>query len=228
MQSHQWIAGVLALAGMLLSGHSAQAQVITLSDNLNQTAHAIDYSTTTAWQAQHFFTQSQSYSLLSVTLQMAYSPTFSSNPHQDDVRLELYTGSSSSPTPSSSGLSLNRVGTITSSISQVQFSASGITLTPNTDYWIVLKSGDSRTVFEWSNTQSLAGTGVGRSVNYAKTNDSGSTWNAFSTNPYRMRVEVQAVPEPSSFVLAGLGLGAMGLIRRHRKKKQADAETPSV
>jgi hypothetical protein len=86
--------------------------------------------------------------------------------------------------------------------------SSPIPLSPSTRYWIVLSSTSASTA-QWTYTASTGGIGVASEY---FNNSSGTTAN--TEGPYKL--EVTAVPEPSSMALLGLGLFAGGSLFRRK------------
>lgn len=100
------------------------------------------------------------------------------------------------------------------------YTASSLTLTASTSYWIV---GQAATAFPngsflWGDTTSSSYTSSGGwTINNATrdiSHDNGSTWTATSVSLLRFDVTATAVPEPQTLALAGLGLAAAFLHRR--------------
>jgi hypothetical protein len=110
-------------------------------------------------------------------------------------------------------------GTATSSGTKVQFGpASPITLDLNTTYWITLSTPGA---FTWAEADPAV----------VPTSQNGSGWLHFGslrksgTNPWVVitsdkAVSLSAVPEPSTYALAGIGLAAAGFARRLRKARR--------
>lgn len=98
------------------------------------------------------------------------------------------------------------------------FSFSGATLSPNTNYWIV---PDSTVDWSWylnsAETDPTEQNSSGYSYLGTKKANTGapSTW-LNSIFPYS--VSIQAVPEPSTAAIAGLGILAAGVLQWRRRK----------
>lgn len=89
-------------------------------------------------------------------------------------------------------------------------------ISPNTNYWVVFDAtavGSGQAY--WNYTGSPVGTGVATS-SFFKTDD-GDGWTQ-AYGEYRGIMAVQAVPEPTTYALAAIGLGLAGLVRARRRK----------
>ena len=100
------------------------------------------------------------------------------------------------------------------------YTASGITLSPSTSYWIVATAATTlpKGGYLWGDTASSAYTSSGGwSINNATrdiSHDGGSTWTATSVSLLRFNVSAGAVPEPKVIVLTSLVLAVVSLRRR--------------
>jgi hypothetical protein len=75
----------------------------------------------------------------------------------------------------------------TVALTEATFTTTGISLSPNTTYWVSLESTSGS--YRWSSTASNSGTGVGFDPGLLVTHDSGSLW-ASTVSRTRMRVLV--------------------------------------
>jgi hypothetical protein len=128
------------------------------------------------------------------------------------ISWSIYTDQAGAPgTPVSGGaIGVLDVSTLTSSYTTVSFSSLAITLSPNTDYWVVFaKSGPlTGTVLT---TYSTFPTGTGGPFN-AWQSDAGTIPGVSFIGT------VTAVPEPGSYAfVGGLGLVGFGLWRQSRR-----------
>lgn len=106
------------------------------------------------------------------------------------------------------------------------FPFSGVSLAANTSYWILPSAGVAW--FQANNSPPGAATPAGQnSSGYSFTNTIESdtvdivpgAWTGAGSN--RFAVSVQAVPEPSTYVLGAVGLGIAGLVQARRRKRSA-------
>ena len=90
------------------------------------------------------------------------------------------------------------------------YASSGIALTPSTLYFVVLTSATpvANGVYNWSYTSSSSYTSTsGWSFgSYRNTSSDGLVWGRTGGIYFQFGVNASAVPEPSTFALAGLGL----------------------
>ena len=163
--------------------------------------------------------------LTSVSLQLATSgTTIFSNPI-----VELYSGVSA---PSAFVGSLLTSSTLTSTLpTPVTFApaSSPLALTASTTYWVVARAaaGDSYGWF-FSNGAPTAQNGSGWTLptnNGQRSTNAGASYNAdFLTGSGTIDVQVAAVPEPSTLVMAGVGLLGLSMAARSRRRRSAVAE----
>ncbi len=198
---------------LLLTLGSPVAHGVDLFDNLNRTPEDVGSVSTTAWTAQRFTTDNQQYDLTQITLLLA-RPSGSG-----ELTLQLWGGTSLVPSGGSLG-TLTRTSAYSTTSAQTTFSAAGLTLSANSNYWIVAIGANSTTL-RWSYTANNTGSGVGFQQNWSDTFDSGGTWSSggIRTNsPYIMKVTATAVPEPGTVVLMAVStVFGIAIVRRRKK-----------
>ncbi len=180
------------------------AHASTITNNLGQTPADVDFFSGTTWGAAGFRTDNQSYILDSVSLLF-------SNSTQGQALVSLYADNDGSP-----GTLIGNLvspASYTSDPSVVDFGGNGLSLSPDTSYWIVLQAVSGE--FTWSWTESSQGSGPGFQPNWALTSDGGQDWSVFGDEPMMMGVDgtaLVATPEPASIelLLTGLAGVAMG------------------
>jgi len=175
--------------------------------------------------ADSFFTGATGYTLTDVTLSLVLQGSATGS-----IAVELLSDSSTSP-----GSILATIGTINDSAvgfdpANYDFAVSPtIALAAMTRYWIevVDGGGPSASSIAWTWANDLSGTGVLTSgggeynVNAAS---QAVEQNSLSNLPYQMGVfgtPSSVIPEPSSVVLLGLGLGAIAAVGRYRGRRAA-------
>lgn len=186
--------GIFAFAGL------SAANATTLYDNLSATTGDVATASGDTWLAQALTTDSSSYVLGSVTLLLSAEAT---------PTLSIYSNNGGEPGSLLSTLSLS--SSYSSSVSSVTFSTSGLALSANTTYWVVLSDSASA---DWAWTTSNSGSGSAFSTTSAESDDAGSTWFTADAYPYQMSVStVAAVPLPASLPLmlsAVIGMTVVG------------------
>jgi PEP-CTERM motif len=111
----------------------------------------------------------------------------------------------------------------TTSFSDLTFTPmSNVTLKANTDYWFVLAATGSGGSYQWQYTNTLSTS----FPNYAYSNNNGASWTIGTpAGPFLLQANaaaVSAVPEPSSLVLAAIGLLALGMVLRARRLRTSE------
>jgi hypothetical protein len=182
-------------------------------DALSNTNYGV---TDTAWLAQGFTVGGTNTTLKSVSLGL-----FDAN--STNVRLQVFASGTAGPTGTALGtVSQNVLGT-TPTLQTFVFSPN-LSLTSGSSYWIVASTLESSGLFSWAfNSAGDFGTQQNTSGWSAVTNqtrlstNSGATWaNSGADRPAGF--SIQAVPEPSTYALAGIGVAAAGLMRWRRRK----------
>jgi hypothetical protein len=124
--------------------------------------------------------------------------------------------------PGSSVLTLFTVPTIpTGSATDLTFTpTSSVTLKANTDYWFVLSATGSGS-YQWQYTNTLSASFPNYAV--SSSNTMGATWTVGTPpGPFLLGANAAAVPEPSSLVLAAIGLLALGMVVRARRLRTSE------
>ncbi len=173
-----------------------------LSDNLGNVSGGEFPTSDTQWQAQQFTTDERGGDLVDVTLKMLRSV----GTDEANVRIFSNIFDGSANVPNAPIFALANVGGYSATLSNTTFTSSGLTLSPSSTYWVVLSSASAGTTFELSWTSAVTGTGVGFSVEWRESTDSGASWSGLSADPYQMQVRVieqGAGVEPSSGSLTG-------------------------
>jgi len=178
------------------------------------------------WAAQGFSTPGLTYTLGSVTLRLAREAITAAT---FDVSLWSATAGGipgSQIAPLSTG---NSIGVLSTSFSDLTFSApGGITLQPNTSYFLVLSASTpapSGLIWGVTQAENPSSTGPGQVAGWAFSANHGTTWGTIPPNytdgtvslgnPFQFAVT--AVPEPAlSAVVAGVVSLCFGLFRWRR------------
>jgi hypothetical protein len=96
--------------------------------------------------------------------------------------------------------------------------ASSLTLSPSTDYFIVLTAGTAvgNGAYEWSSAGTYSYNPNGGWQTFANSfhSSNGSSWNSASSSDLQFAINATAVPEPSSSFLLLLGSGVFIYVRR--------------
>ena len=139
------------------------------------------------------------------------------------VQIWSSTGSGTAALPSallSVSAVANSVTPLTGNLFTYSFSANpqdGVQLAASTDYWLVLQGPAT---WETQDPSSLPGVQNGSTytsiANYVRSSiNSGSTWSTPSVS--QVGISLNAVPEPSTYALAGIGAGLLGLAKYRRR-----------
>ena len=233
----QWVRCLLVGAMLALSVGSAQA--VVKFDNLpllatipsagqSQTA---DADGNQMYLAQSFTTDAGPYlGIGSITLYMDLNTTGTGN-----AQVSLWSDnplySTTTPVP------LNQLSVLTSpaainTMGNYTFTSPGVALLANTTYWVVLSSTGTA-VFDWGYTDMTVTNPLGPNnawypidpanvpnfvtAPFAEAYVDGQNWGSDITMPFQMQVD--AVPEPSTYALLVISLGVVGYARKKMNLK---------
>lgn len=191
------------------------------TNSLTPTSTLVGPAANEIWLAQGFNTgTSASLSLSSIALGLATIVESST------TTVSVYSNNSGAP---GTLLFTSSPVTITGSTqSTYVFPFSGATLTASTDYWIVPNSGVAW--FQSTNVPSGAATPAaqnGSGYSYLGTIESDTvdivpgSWGGAGSIRYSVSLQAVAVPEPTTYALAAIGLGVTGFVRARRRKVAA-------
>lgn len=200
-------------AGFLSWMAVGAAQADILYDNLSAGSAGADAVSSLGPLSDSFSTGASGFTLNNVKFVLDASAP-------DDggaVTVNLLADSSTSPGGLLDPLGVILDSQLISSLSVVDVSFAGITLSPNTRYWIQLADANAANggSISWSWSLDVSGTGVG---NEFLANRNGVFAND-PNGPYQMQINgVSEIPEPLTLSLLGAGLAGVAAMRRRKKK----------
>ena len=197
-----------ALCFTLVGLNSVRAA--TISSNLSSTSAGTEAATGDTYLAGAFNTDSSTYTLNSITLLLSAASTGVSE-------VDLYSDGLLSP--GSLITTLTSPSSYSSTLANTVYSSSGITLSADATYWVVLKSLSGE--FDWSWTTDNTGTGAGYQSVWGTTDDAGTTWYSYDLYPLQFSVDATALssastdpssatPEPRTLLLIFSGVLLLG------------------
>ncbi|MGD1089533.1 MAG: choice-of-anchor R domain-containing protein [Verrucomicrobiota bacterium] len=196
---------ILAAITGILAPRQVPAQATVYVSNISDTTADTVEALGANWLAAEFTTGADSggYSLDSVDL--LFSDTSGSS--GSGFVLMLYANSSGQPDSS--------IGTLSGSSAPdtagtYNYTASGITLSPSTPYWLVARPTALTGPYLWNYTASTSYTSsdgwIMNTARYDSSDAHGSYWTSNSGDALQFDVDATPVPEPQTIALAGLGL----------------------
>ena len=193
------IGGAFAVVALLLLC-TARASGAVFFNDLAAANGGSESASGSNWLTATFTTDSSSYTQLSATLLL-------SNPTAGAAELDFY--SDGGLQPGSQLAVLSSPASYASSLSNATFSKSGISLTANTTYWLVLKANSGSFNWGWTNDSSIF-EGWGNSF------DAGASW--FTDDAFPLQFSVTgSVPEPGCVGACVAALSAL-CARRGRRR----------
>ncbi len=196
-----------------------RAVSVEIYDNLTQPVSVNGSFSNGTWPALSFRTTDVGYILESVTIPM-WNPNLLNT---GTITFRVYNSGGPGGTPGlAMGATLGTIsiaGISSSSYQNVTFSGLNRTLTANTNYWIVTQARDLGGLYYVGATNTAGGIVTGSQGN-SVTTTGGASWSAPSTSLFVIG-RVTAVPEPSTYVLAGLSVLAIAFAARSRSTKAA-------
>jgi hypothetical protein len=189
-----------------------------LADNLANTRNGGQSVNDNSWPAQAFTTTSTAFVLDSITLNMSKDTGATGS-----VELIVYDSSGTLVRPGTAASSVFAtidVSSLLTSPADVTISSLNVVLSPSTTYYLVLRGVGSTAGFDalWSYTNTTTGTGF--PSRYSESNDGGATWDLpVLSSPQKM--SINAVPEPSTYALAGLSAITVIFTARRRRERMA-------
>jgi hypothetical protein len=170
----------LALPLGTVESASAITQVSNLSETQNSGWNVGDYGIGTQYTGSSFTTDSDSYTVNSVTARFQELT-------EGNLFLNIFSDNSGLPGTLIGQLSTNQNILPGSHNNYVFTPNSSVTLAANTTYWL---TGESSGWYQWGNTSSPNQTGawgIGDGIVYSS--NQGASWNSFSNNPLQFSVD---------------------------------------
>ena len=115
--------------------------------------------------------------------------------------------------------------TVTTSAGTNTFTGTSTVLTASTTYWAVLANTDNAKSTKWYYSSQAVSPSI---LGYENGDTEAGTWGVQQSSALAMQVNASAVPEPSTDVLAGVGLAALGWMRRRRNSGAQTGSTAGL
>jgi hypothetical protein len=170
----------------------------TLYDNLANGTGTNGDTLFTRIRGIAFNTDAASYNSLTATLPL------SANPVQGPAILRLFSSSPGATVGSQLATFTSPATFSQFNVQPATFTLSGVTLSPNTLYWLLLNHTGSGSI-NWAFSSTGIGSGVGFTNFEAFSDDNGATWQYHNGAPNLAKIEATVVPEPSTSALLAIG-----------------------
>ncbi len=197
-----------ALIAALLPVSAARAAVLV--DNLLVAQRDTTVVDSSLWAAQSFVTAADAVNLQSIELWLGQRVG------EPIITAELRADSASVPAAALATFSLAALGAGATQIEMLP-SAPQLQLAASTTYWIVLGVPGAGS-FGWTYAEGNSQTGPGTLGSFNYSTDGGANWANFGAdNPYLVRVNVSAVPEPATALSLLAGMALLVALRRRQR-----------
>jgi hypothetical protein len=204
----RWRSLCLASACALALSMPTASRATTLSDNLSAVSEDTVTASSDHWVAASFKTDAD------VDASATIMATLKASLLDGTQTLALYSSDDTGLIPA---LWLANFSATSATIDSSSFSLSGVTLSSQTSYWLILSNASGSSTWMW--TADSSGTGSGFTGLWADSDTAGSEWFTNSERyPLQLSVSTtvttSAVPEPASNVLMLISLCALSGVRR--------------
>ena len=194
----------------------------TISNNLTSSSAGVESATGSNWLAGSFTTSS------SVTLGDVILSLADTTASGGAAEVSVYSDDGLNE-PGSLLATLNSVSTLATTLRPQTWTSSGLSLSANSTYWIVLNALSGEV--DWSYASDDAGTGAGFTDTWAASYDGGSSWFTYASlqnagvDPLQMDIETSAAasvptPEPDNAALCFLAIGLAAMRRLNQSNKK--------
>ena len=210
----------LFLAGAAISV-PIPAPADTISSNLASPSGGVESATASNWLGASFTISSAS------ALQDAVLSLADTNASGGSAAVSIYNDDGLNE-PGSLLATLTSASTLTASLAPVSWTSSGLSLSPNSTYWVVLRALTGEV--DWSYAGDDSSSGSGFTDAWAASYDGGASWYVYASSqnagvdPLQMSVETTnataaATPEPSTLAFCSFFgvIAAVGARERFRQ-----------
>ena len=203
---------LVCAAAIAASASAVRADVLV--ENLLQPQRDTTVIDTALWAAQSFVTAADAVRLQSIELWLGQRMG------DPIITAELRADSAGGPAAALATFGLPVLGVGATQI-ELLLSVPQLELVAGTMYWIVLGvdlGGGGVGSFGWTYADGNNQSGPGSLGNYNYSTDGGTNWASFGAdNPYLVRVNVTAVPEPASALTLLAGMALLVALRRRQR-----------